>query len=136
MRWPRCTSDDRSRDTEVGAAVVDFVLVLVVLVPLFLGILQLALVLHVRNTLVAAASDGARYAATADREPPDGAAYARDQIEGALADRFARDVSASPTSIDGAPAVVVTVRAEVPALGLWGPAVSIEVRGHAIEEQP
>ena len=44
---------------------VDFVLVLVVVVPLFLGIVQLALVLHVRNTLTSAASEGARYAATA-----------------------------------------------------------------------
>ena len=35
---------------ERGAAVVDFVLVLVVLVPLVLGILQVALVLQVRNT--------------------------------------------------------------------------------------
>ena len=33
---------------------VDFVLVLVVVVPLFLGIFQVALVLHVRNTLTAA----------------------------------------------------------------------------------
>ena len=32
-----------------GAAVVDFVLVLAVLVPLFLGILQLALVHEMRN---------------------------------------------------------------------------------------
>jgi hypothetical protein len=55
---------------ERGSAVVDFVLVLVVLVPLFLGIVQVALVLHVRNTLTAAASEGARYGATVNR-PPD-----------------------------------------------------------------
>ena len=42
---------------------VDFVLVVVVVLPLFLGILQVALVLHVRNTLTCAASEGARYAA-------------------------------------------------------------------------
>ena len=48
----------RRRD-ERGSAVVDFVLVMIILVPLFLGILQVALVLHVRNTLTAAASDGA-----------------------------------------------------------------------------
>lgn len=113
---------------------VDFVLVLVVLVPLFLGILQLALVLHVRNTLTSAASEGARHGATADRSPADGAAHARDQIDGVLADRFAEDVSGRPTTIDGAAAVEVTVRAEVPALGLWGPAVALEVSGHAIEE--
>jgi Flp pilus assembly protein TadG len=60
------------RSRERGAAVVDFVLVLVVLVPVFLGILQVALVLFVRNTLTAAASEGARYAATLDRSPEEG----------------------------------------------------------------
>ena len=59
-------ADRRPRGAD-GAAVVDFVLVLVVVVPLFLGILQVALVLHVRNTLTAAAGEGARYAATVDR---------------------------------------------------------------------
>jgi len=138
MRWPRSAaevSSTRSHDQQ-GSAVVDFVLVLVVLLPLFLGILQLALVLHVRNTLTAAASDGARHAATADRGPADGAAYTRRQISGALADRFADAVGASATRIDGAPAVEVTVRAEVPALGLWGPGIHLTVRGHATEEVP
>jgi Flp pilus assembly protein TadG len=49
----------RGRDDR-GAAVVDFVLVLVVLVPLVLGILQVALVVHVLNTLTGAGSVGAR----------------------------------------------------------------------------
>ena len=79
----------RRRD-ERGAAVVDFVLVLVVLVPVFLGILQVALVLFVRNTLTAAASEGARYAATIDRGPDEGAARTRAQIDGALSGRFAQ----------------------------------------------
>jgi len=134
MRWPRCAEADDGSG-EQGSAVVDFVLVLVVLVPLFLAILQLALVLHVRSTLTAAASDGARYAAVVDREPGDGAAFTRRQITGALADRFARDVVADQTAVDGALAVRVRVRAEVPALGLWGPALSLEVDGHAIEEE-
>ena len=75
------------RSSQRGAAIVDFVLVLVVLVPVFLGILQVALVLFVRNTLTAAASEGARYAATLDRGPAEGAARTRSQIEGALAGR-------------------------------------------------
>lgn len=125
-----------ARRRETGAAVVDFVLVMVVLVPLFLGILQLSLVLLVRNTLTAAASDGARYAATADRGPADGAARTRAQIAGALSGRFARDVTARAAMVDGAPGVVVTVRASVPALGLGGPAISLDISGHAVEEQP
>ena len=120
---------------ERGAAVVDFVLVLVVLIPVFLGILQLALVLLVRNTLAAAASEGARYAATLDRTPADGAAYTRAHIEGALAARFAEDVVARPVLVHGAPGVEVRVRVVVPALGIGGPAVELTVTGHAIEEE-
>jgi len=122
------------RPPERGSAVVDFVLVVVVVVPLFLGILQVALVLHVRNTLTSAASEGARYAATADRGVEDGAARTRAQIGGALAARFARDVTARPALVRGAPGVEVRVVAEVPALGLWGPGVRLVSTGHAIEE--
>ncbi len=124
----------RRTRAEGGAAVVDFVLVLVVLVPLVLGVLQVSLVLLVRNTLTAAASDGARYAATVGRGPADGVARTREQIAGALAARFAEDVDARVVSIDGAPTVVVTVRASVPALGLGGPGVDLEVDGHAVQE--
>ena len=70
------------RRTERGAAVVDIVLVMVVLVPVVLGILQVALVLYVHNTLASAASEGARLAATRDRGPADGAALTRAQIDG------------------------------------------------------
>jgi len=126
----------RRRTSERGAAVVDFVLVLIVLVPLFLGLLQVGLVLYVRNTLTAAASEGARYAATQDRDPVAGAARTRDQIRGVLVDRFARGVSARSTTVDGLPGVEVRVVADVPPLGLWGPAVHLEVTGHGVEESP
>ena len=109
-------------------------LVLVVVVPLFLGIFQVALVLHVRNTLVSAASEGARYAATVDRPVEAGAARTQQQISGALAARYARDVTARPATVEGAPGVEVEVTAEVPPLGLWGPGVRLRVTGHAIEE--
>ena len=109
------------RRTERGAAVVDAVLVMVVLVPL---------VLFVRNTMAAAASEGARLAATADRGPADGAALTRTQIDAAVSGRFAQDVSARQTP-DG---VEVTVRARVPALGLGGPGIDLAVTGHAVEE--
>lgn len=123
-----------SRRGDCGSAVVDFVLVVVVLVPLFLGILQVALVLHVRNTLVAAASEGARYAATIDRLPQAGAARTRQQISGAIAGRYASNVTAASMQVSGVPGVRVDVVADVPALGLWGPAVRLSVSGHAVEE--
>ena len=122
------------RREDRGSAVVDFVLVMLVLTPLILGILHLALVLHVRNTLTSAASEGARYAATLDRAPADGVAKARSEIGSALAGSFAREVTAVSVSVSGAPGVRVTVRAEVPPLGLWGPAMTVIASGHAIEE--
>ena len=117
-----------------GAAVVDFVLISVILVPLVLGIMQVALVLHVRNTLTAAATEGARYAATIDRTPGAGVERTRHQIDGAIAGRYARDVTARSTRVDGVPVVEVRVHATVPALGLFGPAVSLDVVGHGVEE--
>ncbi|MEZ0578443.1 TadE/TadG family type IV pilus assembly protein [Nocardioides sp. MH1] len=119
-----------------GSAVVDFVLVVVVLAPLVAGLMQVALVLHVRATLAAAASDGARYAATADRSPADGVARTREQIDDAIAGRFAQDVTVAEAPVDGLPGVVVTVTAEVPALGIGGPAVRFSVSGRAVEESP
>ena len=117
-----------------GSAVVDFVLVLLVLIPVVLGVLQVALVLYVRNTLGSAASEGARYAATLGHDGNDGVARTRSQLRGAVSQRYAEDISASATIIDGAPAVQITVHAKIPALGLGGPAVRLTVTGHAIRE--
>jgi Flp pilus assembly protein TadG len=114
--------------------VVEFTLVMVVLVVLFLAILQLALALYVRNTLVAAAAEGARYAANADRSAADGAARTRDVAAAALGDGFADDVRVGETVVDGVPTVVVEVRATLPLVGLVGPSRALVVRGHAIDE--
>jgi hypothetical protein len=73
-------------------------------------------------------------AATVDRPLEAGAERTRAQIAHALAARFARRVTASETVVDGTPVVRVDVVAEVPPLGLWGPAVRLAVSGHAIEE--
>jgi Flp pilus assembly protein TadG len=132
-RSRRSPAETSARD-EGGAAVVDFVLVSMVLVPLVLGLIQVGLVMHVRNTLAAAATEGARYGATIDRTPADGAARTREQVRGAVADRFAEDVSASRETVGGVPTVVVTVRAEVPPLGLWGPGIDLSVTGHGVQE--
>lgn len=124
------------RRDDSGSAVVDFVLVMLVVVPLFLGIVQVALVLHVRNTAVSAAAEGARYAATFDRGPEDGAARTSAVVADVLSPRFARDVRSAETTVDGLPGVVVEVDLRVPALGIWGPGVDLTVDAHAVEEAP
>lgn len=123
-----------SRRDDQGAAVVDFVLVMMLLVPLVLGIAQVGLVLHVRNTLASAASEGARAAAPLGATPSDGAERARSMIRRALADRYADDVSAAWTTVSGVAGSEVVVHAQVPALGLFGPSVSVTVHGHAVRE--
>lgn len=126
----------RARTCELGAAVVDFVLVLLVLLPLVIGILQLALVLHVRNTLASAAAEGARHAAVAGSSGAAGRAKVEELVNGALSREFVRSVTVGPAVVGGAPGYEAVVEADVTVLGLGGPGVHIRVAGHAIAEQP
>lgn len=129
------TARVRRRRTDSGSAVVEFVGVTGLLLLLFLVIFQLGVVLHIRNVMAAAAADGARYAANADRTEADGVQRARDAIETGLSAQLARDmvVTAAPAADD--PGVVeVTISGPAP---LFVPKLSpfrITVRGHALEE--
>jgi hypothetical protein len=114
--------------------VVEFSLVTILLVFLFLAILQLAFALYVRNTLVAAAAEGARYGANADRAASDGAALTRRLIRDSLADSYAADVRAGHEDVGGERTVYVQVRVSLPLVGMLGPANRMVVRGHALEE--
>lgn len=98
---------------------------------MFLAVIQLALVLHVRNTLIDAAAAGARHGALADRSPADGAERASGLIEGALGGEYAADVTSSEEVVDGVRLLEITVRAPLPVIGLIGPQDVIEVSGHA-----
>jgi Flp pilus assembly protein TadG len=124
----------RLRRAERGAAVVDFVLVSVLVVPLFLGILQIGLFLYVRTTLTAAASEGAHYAAVLNREPADGEARTRELVNGVVQSHVIDSVAAEETDVDGQPGVQVVVTAHMPPLGLWGPGIEFTVEGHAVKE--
>jgi Flp pilus assembly protein TadG len=119
---------------ERGAAVVDFVLILLVLLPLVVGVLQLALVLHVRNTLASAAAEGARLAAVAGSSAPAGRAQVEELVDGALSQEFVRSVTVRPALVGGAPGYEVVVEADVGVLGLGGPGVHVRVSGHAVAE--
>ena len=130
------TRSARAHDRDRGSAPVEFVLVGVLLTFLFLGIVQLDLHLHVRNVLVASASEGARYGANADRMPADGVTRTQQLITAALSSRFAQDVTAGIEQVDGADLVVVRVRAPLPLLAWYGPADMLTVAGHALREGP
>ena len=125
---------ERVRHEESGSAVVEFVFVGILLTFLTLGVLQLGLALHVRNTIQDAASEGARWGALIDSTPADGVQRTRELITTAVGEQYAKDISVSSQQWMGAPATVITVKAPLPMIGLWGPATSMEVRGHAATE--
>ena len=122
---------DQSTVEERGSAVVDFVLVGSLLTMFFLAIIQLALVLHVRNTLIDAAASGARYGTLADRNASDAAERTRSLIGTALNRSFAQEVTTGETTVEGMRVLEVTVRAPLPVVGLIGPREMLEVKGHA-----
>lgn len=121
----------RNQHSERGAAVVDFVMVGALATVFFLAIVQLALVLHVRNTLIDAAASGARYGTLADRGAGDARERTAQLIGVALTSDFARDVSTGEASYGGIRTLEVTVRAPLPVIGLIGPTGMLEVKGHA-----
>lgn len=126
-RWPQ-------GDTEGGSVVAEFVMVTALLTALTLAVLQLALALHIRNTVLDAAAEGARYAALADSGLDRGAARSRDLITAVLGPAYATDVSASYAEVAGQPGVRVRVLAPLPVFGLLGMTRGLEVEGHAVVE--
>jgi hypothetical protein len=117
-----------------GVAVVDFVLVGTLVTFIFLGVVQLATVVHVRNTLIDCAGEGARFAALADGDLESGAQRARALIVADLSAAYAEDVTVRRAQVDGVDTVEVRVRAPLPVIGLVGVGRVITVTGHAVAE--
>ncbi len=122
-------------DRETGSAVADFAMVAGLLSLLFLAVFQLGLALHIRNTLISCASEGARYAARADASPQDGVARASQLIKASLADRYADHITAMTTTVDGIEVVQIRVEAPLPVLGALGPDRVLTVQARAFSEK-
>ncbi len=121
-------------DGDRGSAIVDFLLVSLLVTMLMVGVVQLALTLHVRNVLIDSAAEGARYAALDGRGLDDGVARTRALIDSTLPAAYAQNVSADQVVLDGVGLVQVHVTGPVPVLGLLGPGGFIEVSGRAVVE--
>ena len=122
---------------DAGSAVVDFTLVSVLVVALFLLVLQVGFVLHTRNVLISSAQEGARYAANADRTAAEGVARTRQAIADALSPAAAARMTVVPVSggsAAGAPVVGIEVRGPLPLVFLPAGPLTITVRGHALDE--
>ncbi len=105
---------------------------MVLVVFLGLGVMQMALALHVRNTLIEAAAEGARLAARSDTSLSDGTARAESLAHASLGGIDAQ-ATAQTGILAGADTVVVTLTAPIPLIGLWGPAQTT-VQGTALAE--
>ena len=134
LRRRRAHRQPALHDSERGSAPVEIVLVGGLLTLLTVSVLQLALALHVRSTLIDAAAEGARHAALADSSLAAGVERSRNLIGTAVGASYAREVSADLGTYAGHPVVVVTVRAPLPLLGLLGPDRVLEVSGRAALE--
>jgi len=137
MRWIEWSvgPEPAVRDAgDRGAAIVDFALIGAFLTLLFVAVLQLALVLHVRNTLIDCAGEGARFGALADRSPQAGVARTRVLIRAELNARYAEQVSGRSARVDGLDTVEIRVQAPIPLIGLIGRTRMLSVTGHALAE--
>ena len=123
----RITGDER------GNATVGFALVTPMLIAVALAVLQLALTMHVRATLAAAAAEGARAAAMSGADPTAGERRTRAVLGGNVAGEVVEQVTVQRELHDGVLVVLVRVRAKLPLLGLLGPTL-MEVEGHALQE--
>ena len=117
---------------EAGAAVVDFVLVGALVTVIFVALIQLALVLHVRNTVADAASSAARYGALGDRTAADAQERATMLVSTALGPNYVQDVAANMETRNGLAMLTVSIKAPLPVLGLLGPTRTLEMTGHAV----
>ncbi|MHB8187234.1 MAG: TadE family protein [Dermatophilaceae bacterium] len=122
-------------DRESGSAVADFAMVSGLLSLLFLAVFQLGLALHIRNTLISCASEGARYGARADATSQDGVARASQMIRASLGDRYADNVTAMTTTVGGVQVVQIRVQAPLPVLGELGPDRVLSVQARAFVEK-
>ncbi|WP_380170575.1 TadE/TadG family type IV pilus assembly protein [Kineococcus sp. DHX-1] len=101
---------------------------------LFVAVVQLAVVQHVRATAADCAGEGARFGALRGHSPADGARRTRELLAASLSPAYARDVTAHVVRVGAQPVVEVQVAAPLPVLGLLGPGRGLTVRGHALQE--
>jgi hypothetical protein len=123
-----------ARVDEAGSSPVEFVLVGGLLTVLTLAVLQLALVVYVRNVVHDAAVEGAYRAALADATLADGEARTREIVTRAVGAAYAQEIVVDKGTDMGSPSVIVTVRAPLPLAGLLGVPRTMEVSAHAPAE--
>lgn len=139
---PRTSRTDRVEDidpspvpaSQRGAIVVEHLLVSILLLALVMGLIQLALSLHVRNILIDAAGEGARHAALFGNDSTAARQRTAEVIESVLPGSYASDITVDVIPQSGMEIMTVRVRAPLPLVGYFGPTV-VEVTGRAVAER-
>lgn len=116
-----------------GSAAVEFALVAPLLIAVALVVLQVALTLHVRSTLTAAAAEGARVAALAGSQLSTGERRTRELLAGNLAEGVVTSVHATRVVEHGLLVTRMQIDARLPLIGMLGPE-SMQISGHALQE--
>lgn len=111
----------------------EFALVAPLLIGLALVVVQVALALHVRTTLTAAAAEGSRAAAMADSSARVGEQRTRAVLLGNVAESVIESVEVATTVERGISYSEVTIYARLPLIGLFGP-VAMSIHGRSIQE--
>ncbi|MCU1675740.1 MAG: putative TadE-like family protein [Frankiales bacterium] len=111
-------------------------LVSILLTMLFLALVQLCIILYVRNVMVSSAAEGARYGANADLVAGADTDEAKARTEKLIADGIPGSIKPTVASTVDGEWIEVDVSAPVPMFGLFGPAdsLTITVTGHALKE--
>lgn len=107
-------------------------MVAVLIVMIGLLVVQAALIMHTRNTLVDAAVQGAHHAALIGSSPQDGAERAERLVD----ERFGAALAAESTAVQAPDGTIrVQVTATLPLVGLFGPSGALSVEGRALDEE-
>ncbi|MSO27683.1 MAG: pilus assembly protein [Candidatus Nanopelagicales bacterium] len=129
LRWLK----DRLRQDQQGNATVEFALVAPILLAVALAVLQLAIALHVRATLTAAAAEGARAAALSGSDLAAGERRTWAILQENIGSGLVQDITVQREWHGGALVISVQIDAALPLLGFYGP-TQMSITGHALQE--
>ena len=119
---------------DAGSAIAEFVMISALLSLVFVAVVQLVLVVYVRNTVIDSAVAGARQAGLADQSMRDGAELTEQLITASIGESYARNIRVQRIDHEGTELIEVTVTTAMPVIGLWGPPGMWELTGHAVPE--
>lgn len=109
--------------SEKGSAVAEFVFVSTLLLLLCGALFQLAFALHLRNTIIDAAGEGARLGALNNSSVQAGINHTQYLLERSIPGKYSTSVTGSLTELNDLEILQIEVTSTLPLLGVLGPQV-------------